>query len=182
MHRIQIETRAIRPDASRRITHCPTAESRTWRPCRINHRSCTVSPPSTPGSDRSSRRRVESSCADRRRRGRSRRRVTARRWTRGSRFRFVCGVCSDDWSTVQALGCLERVIVWCTFGRTHAVFFFFFFARSACVCVHYGGMDVRHTWMTSHRSRSRALVVCVFVGLRGVWCTACGVSGLCLCV
>ena len=65
-NRIRIETRAIRPDASRRITHCPTAESRTWRPCRINHRSCTVSPPSTPGSDRSSRRRVvveSSSCA-----------------------------------------------------------------------------------------------------------------------
>ena len=57
MHRIRIKSRAIRPDSSRRITHCPTAESRTWRPCRINHRSCTVSPPSTPGSDRSSRRR-----------------------------------------------------------------------------------------------------------------------------
>ena len=27
-------------------------------------------------------------------------------------------------------------------------FFFVFFARWACVCVHYGGMDVRHTWMT----------------------------------
>ena len=91
--------RAIRPDSSRRITHCPTAESRTWRPCRINHRSCTVSPPSTPGSDRSSRRRrpvVESSCAVGRR-GRSRRAGGRRR---------VCG-CGHRVCVRWAFSCIH---------------------------------------------------------------------------
>ena len=58
-------------------------------------------------------------------------------------------------------------------------FFFFFFAQWACVCVHYGGMDVRHTWMTSHTDLGRGHSWCVsllgFVvcGVRRAACLVC---------
>ena len=63
------------------------------------------------------------------------------------------------------------------------VFFFCFFrSMGVRVCALWGHGRQAHVDDVSYRARSRALVVCVFVGLRGVWCTACGVSGLCLCV
>ena len=57
--------------------------------------------------------------------------------------------------------------------------FFLFFARWARVCVHYGGMDVRHTWMTYHTARGRGHSWCVsllgFVvcGVRRAACLVC---------